>query len=201
MLLAVASGAFAGPEASCVSVITPGGAGSGTVIARKGAEALVLTNRHVVDGVEVVWVMVAGPDGVKAKHEARVLAINPGTNTDGTADVALVVADIPNPAVRLATSDPQPGDIVRHYGHATGPQKGRVDVVEVYTATDNPFILSRMFSVAGDSGAGVFVDGRYAGIHHAARPWVRGAPDKAISDPVSVIRPFLKRYAREWGDW
>lgn len=182
------------PVPSAVCVLTNDGAGSGTVTARKGKLALIITNHHVVDGAKRIWIVQRG----KTKVPATLLATAP----KGT-DLALVTAEIDNPAVALAAAEPTAKDKITHYGHATGPQKGQV--VGLINYTDGRAMTSDVFSIVGDSGAGLFnKNNELVGVH-----WGRSAESKEKlendeslenSVPLDTIKKFLadKAPATKW---
>lgn len=195
VLVLLAGCAHAGPEDSAVAVIRRDGTGSGTVIARKGPAALVLTNRHVCPDAARVQVVAADATGKKRRYEAKFLAAN-----SGEGDLALVVADIPAPAARLAARGPAVGDVLRHFGKATGPQEGPVERHITYATAERLVgAQTATLSVVGDSGAGMFdARGELCGVLWGAE--VREA-ENSLSLPVEFVRPFLKKYAADWGDW
>lgn len=182
------------PLPSTVCVLSNDGAGSGTVVARQGDTALILTNQHVVDGAKKLWIVQRG----KPKVKATLLAEAP----KGT-DLALVTAEIPNPAVAIADREPKAKDRINHFGHATGPQKGHM--VGWANYTDGRAMISDIFSIVGDSGAGLFnADNELVGVH-----WGRSAESKQKWDddetlensvPLDAVKKFLedKAPAKKW---
>jgi S1-C subfamily serine protease len=165
------------------------------VIARRGESALILTNKHVAPDAARVWVVAADRDGHKRRYDAKFLAANAGE-----ADLALVVADLPTPAVRLAARGPADGDLLRHFGKATGPQEGKVVRRLTYATPERLVgVQTATLSVVGDSGAGmVNARGELCGVLWGSE--VKEA-ENSLSCPVEFVRPFLKRYAAGWGDW
>jgi S1-C subfamily serine protease len=188
---------------SAVSVMRHDGTGSGTVIARHGKQALILTNRHVCPDDSKVWVLaIDGTTGRKKRYPAHLYAVNPGNDKDGSADVALVVAEIDNPAMKMATASPKVGDRVHHFGHATGPQDGVVSEIAEYAYPGRPrHNISAMLAVPCDSGAAVVNEkNELCGVHHSSRVRSDDA-EYSVSCRLEQIRPFLKTYAAGWGDW
>jgi S1-C subfamily serine protease len=172
----------ADPARSAVRVITEHGAGSGTVVGRRGKTALVLTNQHVMPRPQDVWV-VAG----RERAEGRFVAANAGP-----ADLALLEADVDAPALGLGDAEPAVGSKVTHYGVATGPESG--EVREVIRLGDyGPTTVSDMLSVPGDSGGAVVQDGRLVGVTFGRSGTVREKKHLAVR--LAEVREFLRRVA------
>jgi Trypsin-like serine proteases, typically periplasmic, contain C-terminal PDZ domain len=185
IVLALAAPLFAQEKSSAVRVATLGGAGSGTVVARDGETAYILTNKHVaIDENQQVeshfWIISDGkryPASFVKMHRVN--------------DLALLSAKIDLPAVTLADADPKEGDTVKHNGQATGPQEGKV-VEWTKFVVEGPTLTSTMFSTHGDSGAGVFnADGKLVGCFYGSKG--PRTPDRlAIAVRLEVVRDFLK---------
>ncbi len=183
--------AIFGPQASAVRVGTTRGMGSGTVIGRKGKNALILTNEHVVpNGYRKIYVITGGQ-----RYDGAFVA------TYHDADLALITAEVPNAAVPIATKDLEKGQTVRHFGGATGPQKGKVigQTDWVINGQVNPAIDSDIFSIVGDSGSGIFNDDdELVGVHYQRK----GDPEKedTIANYVrnDHVRAFTQPYLNGW---
>lgn len=141
-----------------------------------------VTNAHVVGSGETA--LVRHQSGVRI--EGRVAARSP-------ADLALVVVAEPQPFVELAERDPQRGDKLHMVGYG-GDRKQRAGDgvslgcdglihggVRTYTTT--------VQSVSGDSGGGLFLDGRLIAIN-----W--GADARSASASIGV--ESLKRFGEQW---
>lgn len=182
-----------GVAASCVRVGTNNGMGSGTVIARKGKLALILTNSHVVpDGTKKIYVITGG----ERYSGTYVASLHPHD-----ADLALVTAEIPNPAAAIAAEAAPEGTKIRHYGGATGPQKGKIvgHTNWVFNGRTNPSIKSDIFSIVGDSGSAYFnEDDEIVGVHNARE----GDPEKEETAANAVrldqVRKFTGPYLKGW---
>lgn len=179
------SGALA-QEKSCVSVVTIHGAGSGTVVAKDGETRYVLTNKHVVSATDKkVWVIYD-----RKRYDAKFIKAHPDV------DLALVSVQIDAEPVVLAATEPKEGDEIKHFGKATGPQEGKVTGWTNFQSSDGVVMDSSVFSVPGDSGAGLFNSkGQLVSVHYGRK----GPPEGetvAISVRLSNVRAFLKEYAK-----
>jgi S1-C subfamily serine protease len=184
------------PANSTVSIGTRFGIGSGTVIARKGKTALILTNNHVVEDAPKGRKIYIFYNGEKFIGKLHTLSADPKH-----VDLALVVADLDCPAVEIATDEVRLGDAVRHFGHATGPQKGKVIEGTPFNGRA-PSINSNMLSFSGDSGAGVFDSkNRLVAVNEG---WLGDAdaddPPQLGIGPRDIV-PFLWIHARDWFKW
>lgn len=183
-------------ERSCVRIGTNNGIGSGTVIARKGKLAMILTNAHVIpNGNRKIYVISGG----ERHYGTYVASMHP----DDT-DLALVIAEVPNPAAKIAQDKAAVGTKIRHFGGATGPQRGVIEGQTdwVYNGVVNPCILANIFSIVGDSGAAYFnEEGEIVGVHNARQG------DLELNDMVangvrldkvhSFVNPYLKGWERK----
>lgn len=145
-LLAVALSADPSP---CVGLVTPTGTASGTVVSRRGGSAVVLTCRHVCVSERTgadrpPAVMVDGRLRV-----CRVLALS------GTADLALVLAEVDNPPCRVAAGEPSEGEAVWHRGTAAKFQLGRYVGPGKVGVELRPTSRLDLLTLHGDSGAAV----------------------------------------------
>lgn len=172
-------------DISCVSVVTTGGSGSGTVVLRDGDKAVILTNKHVVldedkKVEDKLWVLKDGK-----RYNATVIKVHEKS------DIALVSATISLPAVTIATVKPLKGDKIRHFGKATGPQEGTVDGWTEFVY-EGMAMNSLIFSVPGDSGAGIFNEkGQLVGVHFGRRGRPKDDDPIAFSVSLEVVRKFL----------
>jgi len=161
------------------------GLGSGVIISGDG---LILTTRHVIDGVDDILVAlwagrVAG---------ARVVGSDPGT------DLALLEVDLEGlPAARLAADDSvRAGDVVLAIGNAFGLShtvtmgivsatgRGRLNL-----ASYEDFIQTDAAINAGNSGGALInPDGEVVGINSASMGQETGAQGISFAIPASVVR-------------
>lgn len=153
-------------EAACVLVRVEdpeGSAGSGTVVACEGGRSLVLTNRHVVPSARY---------GVRVECEGK---SHPVTFYAPAAvgDLALLAVEAELPAAELADAEPPPGAEVRQWGRSWRgqgrpvPKAGRWfglgrgrDATYGHAAV----VESTIPGESGDSGAGVFHEGRLVAV-------------------------------------
>lgn len=186
----VLSAATAAAQQPFLSVITRGGTGSGTVIARSNERALIVTNAHVVPqgAHRKIWVMTEGK-----RSEARFVATYPH------ADLALVSAEISNPAARLAAEEPAPGIKVQHYGHATRHQHGIMLEWVEFPQDGGWSVISDLFIVTGDSGAALLNDKKeVVGVIHAyvGDPEVVEPKCKAVR--LAHLKALISPYLKSW---
>ncbi len=182
-----------GVAASCVRVGTNNGMGSGTVIGRKGKTALILTNAHVIPNGDRKIYIISGGERFPGTWVASL--------DEDDADLALVTAEIPNPAAVIAAESAPKGTKIRHYGGATGPQKGQIigETNWIRKGVVNPSIKADLFSIVGDSGSAYFNDGdEIVGVHNARE----GDPEKdetmANGVRLDQVRKFTAARLKGW---
>jgi len=170
-------------EASCVKIINVNGSASGTVFAVKGDTSYILTNRHVAN--KRCWLIKNGEllDTTLVKSHAEL-------------DVAVLSVQAKLTVTVFADSDVTDGDEVKHYGSATGPQKGKATGVTTFgggtKATSGDY-----FSVPGDSGSGLFNSkGQLVGVFYA-RLGPPEMPYSAKNYPVAVRLADVKEFVKE----
>ncbi len=158
--------------------------GSGTVVHRGEGWSLVLTCEHVVS---------AAPGDITVRCDGATLPALV-VEIDKTADLAVLLVSADLPAVRVAETDPADGDSVTLVGMTSIVSRCRVsgrdtlggrEVLLYGTATD---------SDSGDSGGGVFHEGRLCGVHCGK---VEGkVPHATATGPV---RKLLARVLKDDG--
>lgn len=171
-------------EKSCVSVGYIDGGASGTIVARRGDVAYVLTAKHVIDSTKKgLWVAHSGNT-----WEATFVAVDPHS------DMALVSAKMPGDPVKLASVGPMmKGDLLQTWGSLTRHQKGEFLGETKYVENTHPIYDGTYFAVPGDSGCGVFnASGELLGLHYAGRG-PHGKKKIATSVRLSEIKAFLSR--------
>lgn len=173
-------------EESCVKIINVNGSASGTVIAVNGDTSYILTNRHVApDANKRCWIIRNGQltDTTFIKAHAEL-------------DVALLSVKAKLKAATLAESDAGEGDEVKHYGSATGPQKGKATGVVTFVGGVKVSSGS-YFNVPGDSGSGLFnAKGQLVGVFYA-RLGPPEMPYAANNYPIAVRLSDVKEFVKE----
>ena len=169
-------------EKATVGIGTNGGMGTGTVVARDGKLAYILTNKHVISSSDKrIWVI-----HDRKRYEAKFVKADPNV------DLALAVLELDIEPVQLADREPKEGEFVKHFGRATGPQEGKMTGWTNFATSDGVVMDSDIFSVAGDSGSGMFnADGKLVAVHYGRK----GDPDGdtvALGVRLTRIREFLK---------
>lgn len=166
--------------------------GSGTVIAKNDDSYYVLTNKHVVSAMDKrVYVLYKGK-----RYNAQFVK----SHTDVDLTLVLVKFDVDAPVVILAESEPKEGDYVKHYGKATGFQEGKMIGWTNFATSDGMSMNSKIFSVPGDSGSGMFnKDGQLVAVHYARKGPVDD-PDAddncAIAVRLSKVKELVKEFVK-----
>jgi hypothetical protein len=208
-LLAAAQLSFAGcdcqaAEAACVLVRVEdpeGSAGSGTVVACEGGRSLVVTNRHVVPSARY---------GVRVECQGKTYPVAYYAPA-AVGDLALLTVEAELPCAELADAEPPAGAEVRQWGRAwrghgrpvpkagrwSGLGRGR-DVNYGYAAV----VESTIPGESGDSGAGVFHEGRLVavawGLRGGMSAGVRLADVRAcLRDRAAALFPRLAERLRK----
>lgn len=154
--------------------------GSGTVVHSGQGWSLVLTAAHVVDGPGPLTVRVGGKTVTAQVVEA-----------DSAADLAALVIPGDFPAVRVSDADVKDGAEVVMYGMTSIYTRGKVAGRETLNGHENLTYATAADSDSGDSGAGVFHEGKLCGVHlgkigtHSA--------DKPRAAATGPVRRFLSR--------
>lgn len=179
----------AAQEKSCVAVLTIHGAGSGTCIAHDGTHGVFLTNKHVIDKDEKVWILHEGK-----RYPATFLKAH------ASADLAVVRAAVAVPAAPLAATEPAVGSAVRHFGRATGTtwgQSGKVTGLTKFVSPDGTVLNSDLFSIPGDSGAALFnAQGQIVAVHYAVLGDPAAEERKTAAVRLESIKDFVKPYVK-----
>lgn len=177
-------------QEACVKIINVNGAASGTVVGYDGKKSYILTNKHVApDASKKCWIIRDGE-----------LTATTFIKAHAEVDLALLSVDAKLSIAALADVDVTESDSVRHYGSATGPQKGIATGLITYVHTRYKSISGDFFSVPGDSGAGLFnAKGSLVGVLFARN----GPPDMPYAKnnyPVAVrladVKEFVKGYVK-----
>ncbi len=171
-------------EKSCLAIGTPHNGGSGTIVAKRGTTCYVLTNRHVINkDSKKIWVVCNG-----TMAAARFVASHP------SADLTLCAVELDATAVPVAEAEPKDGTAVRHYGKTSGPQRGKITGTTNFASPDGLVCNLSYFSVAGDSGAGVFNDqGELCGVHYGRKGDPEGDDTCGLCVRLPAIRELLRQ--------
>ncbi|HEY1188580.1 MAG TPA: serine protease [Gemmata sp.] len=154
--------------------------GSGTVVHNGEGWSLVLTAAHVVDG----------PGALTARVGGRTVSAQL-VDADQEADLAVLLVPGDFPAVRLAEADVSDGAEVVMYGMTSVLTRGTVSGRAVLNGSENLSYATHADSDSGDSGAGVFHEGRLCGVHLGKMDTGAGATPRAAAP--GPVRAFLKR--------
>lgn len=193
LLVAIASVAAAETPGYCVSIVAESAegrtaAGSGTVMAKKGMQRLVLTNRHVVENSSKIFLV----------HEGSLVAGDRVACSESD-DLAVFVVTIKLPLAKLATSSAAAGDVLHHFGSSTKSAKGTLrEVIEIVEPKPRTRVMlcDKLLSIPGDSGAGVFnAKSELVGVNFAAE--VPLSKSVALAVPLPAVTAFLKDY-QQW---
>ena len=182
LLLSSQAFAFDTPK-SAVSVAVATGGGSGTVVSSNGGVSHILTCKHIIDKDQTCFVIKNG-NTYRAKF----------IKAHKYLDLSLLEVNDILPTAVIATSEVEQGMSVRHFGRATGPQKGFVLPSVTYIVNGENVIssVSDFLIVPGDSGAGVFNNkGEFVGVIHSRQ----GFPQEfgnANYVRLSDVKEFLK---------
>jgi S1-C subfamily serine protease len=195
-LLLSACVAWAGGKESSVTVVIESlkggsGHGSGCCVANDGkAVSLILTNRHVVQNADKVWIIQNGK-----LVKGLVIFVN-----DGPDDLAAFTVPVLIPRVTLAPGNPALGTEVSCYGSTSGPQKGTIkgSLELVYGDGRKETVMSSsLLSIPGDSGAGVF-DAKDQLV--SLNTGLLGTMEQGyqIGIPVESIRDVMTNKVKDW---
>lgn len=187
--LALVLVSHAAPEDSCVKVTRAANglidSGSGTIVKiTDDGRSLVLTNRHVLP---------VGNGEICVHYRGRAIKAE-WLGVDDIGDLALVAVGEKLPAAMLAQAEPEPGTMLRQWGHPGGgprvAKKGPAlgcDGSRVAT-TGAAIFWAGFQPEQGDSGAGLFdPDGRLCAVN-----W--GGNTRECCVPLSLIKRFLDKH-------
>ena len=165
--------------------------GTGVVVAKKGDEFYILTNKHVIDRSKKdrwLWCI-----HNRKRYTPIYIAEDP------RADLALLKAPISGAYVLPIASRPtKVGEFITQYGRQTGPATAKITGETVYR--DFPAVINYdCFTVTGDSGGPlVNSSGELVGLHCEAQMYVEGGvmvykPNSARAVRLEEIRAFVDR--------
>ena len=176
----------ADPRDSLVRVRKGNAQGSGTVIYAARGRSVILTAAHVVEHGGELSVR-----GQGKTHAATVLA------SDRSADLAALLIEVELPAVQLSANDPADGAEVVMIGMTSLFSRGRISGREVLNGHEQIVYATAADSDGGDSGAGVYFEGKLCGVHLGKIGTETSAKPRAVA--VRVVRAFLSRVFRREG--
>lgn len=173
-LLALVLAAPAVPcERSACRVSGGNAAGSGVVVSSVNGVSRVLTNRHVVQATGSAPEVYCWGERVKGK----VVAIS------YTCDLALVAVRASWPAAKLAETPPGNGTAIAQFGYPY--YADRLWRKQGQWTGDG---TSNIRTISGESGSGVFADGRLVGVTHG---YLTYQPEVGLHVPLDDVRAFL----------
>lgn len=167
---------------------------SATVIAQEGEYALALSCAHCFGGApsatrQPTCTLVSLTDG--SSYDAR------GIAGDDAADCALILFKGRVPAAEVNGALPRAGSAVEHWGitsgHATGRVLAQPDLVR---PLPTQLFRSTMSSIPGDSGAGIFSEGKLVAWNwgfYVGPPKVQAGTPVAFAVAAAVASPEVRR--------
>jgi hypothetical protein len=154
--------------------------GSGTVVHSGQGWSLILTAEHVIDGPGTLTVRVGGKT-----VPAQVV------DSDKAADLAVVLIPGDFPAVKVADADVPDGAEVTMYGLTSVFSRGTIAGQETLNGVPNLAYATDADSENGDSGAGVFHEGKLVAVHLGKMGTEKGAKPRAAA--TGPVRKFIRR--------
>jgi hypothetical protein len=196
------------PSSSACRIATDRGRCSGTVLAGTKTTSLVVSCNHcfaVQPFPGAPFPRAAYPRPCRVTHlESGVTYDGTAVDGDEVADISLVVVGAGLPVARVETGKVAPGSRVEHFGITSGHATGTVlfytdDVLVRCSQTER----ARIASIPGDSGAGLFIDGKYVACNWGN--WSKGVQaGTGVHCVSSVVRnsgQLARMHADLWGSY